>query len=266
MWPNPFVPRPRLPVVLDTMILADDVLWACLQGRETALVAAARQGAIALFVGHHVPAEVERLLDWRAPVKDVSTQDALARWRQGHLPVLHVVDVPESWAADDPRVRQTVLWDVSDAPTARLVAALAPAYSFGRDKSLTVPGLAQGEWLPFALAAADRAAFHQGADGIGGAVVLTVAAVRIAMAMVGKVALPVQAAAAAMLLAGLVSWTRTAPGNAAVRRGGYGLLVALATIDELRHSSEVHAATMICVGLDRSPAEWSRPGWPSPVR
>lgn len=237
------------------MVLADDVLWSVRLRRQTALVAAALHGAVGLFTSRHVVAEVERLLPKRAADQGLSPSDALGRWRQSHLPVLHVVDVPDDWGAEDPRVHKTAQQDATDAPTARLTVALAPAFGLSRDRSLTLSDLAEPDWLPLALAAADRAAYHQGLDGVTAAVGAVTLLVRAAMGAGAKLPVPAQLLIAAALVALFRPSGGTRSARTSVRRAGCLLLMTIATIEELNRSWDTKAVHAVRVNPDRRPVE-----------
>jgi hypothetical protein len=148
----------------DTGVLLNEVVQFTRNRRLTSLLASLEQGTALLFVPRHVLGEMETDLAPYAADRGVDPATTVRQWRDLYLPRIRVVDVPDTWAAEDQRVRAVVARHATDAPTARLAVTLAPCYCFVQDGDLTANGLGNANWLPLAHASANLAQMELFAD------------------------------------------------------------------------------------------------------
>ncbi len=151
--------RVALPDLLvgDTCALMNEVVQATRNGRPTSLLASMCLDAARVLISRHVLIEIERDLPAYAADRRLDPQTVMAVWTRQYRPLITVVDVPDTWAADSPAVQAVVDRHPVDAPTARLAVALAPCYVLTEDPDLTDYGLGDRDWLPLAHAFANRA-------------------------------------------------------------------------------------------------------------
>ncbi len=142
--------RRTVPCVLDTNVLAFDVIQCAKLGRTTALLDAARSGSGPLFAAAHIHGETRRLLERRASQIDVEPAALFAVWNQRYRQVVRFVHVPP--AQSDERLSAVAARDPDDEPTARLAMLIAPSYLLSRDRALIDVGLATPEALGVAIA------------------------------------------------------------------------------------------------------------------
>jgi hypothetical protein len=142
---------PRHPVVPDANAIAEDVVHYA--NRELAtgvgfsrLTLLAGLGVAHAFVPEHIPGKVELWLEKVARDCKVDIALAYGTWGRVHRPLLHVVELPEITAADDPRVVAVLVADPEDAPVAQLAVLLAPALLLTKDHHLLDAGLGVARW------------------------------------------------------------------------------------------------------------------------
>lgn len=140
----------RLPCVVDTHVLAFDVIQGVTRGRSTALVGAARNGNGPIFAAAHVHGEVQRLLERRAAERAIDCAKLYQVWNQRYAPLVRFVDVPP--VSTDARLAAVAAIDPDDEPTARLALLLSPCFLLSKDRALVDVGLATPEWLPVVIA------------------------------------------------------------------------------------------------------------------
>jgi hypothetical protein len=150
----------------DTGGLMTDVVQATRRGQTTSFLAALTFGSVLLYLPRHVLIEVERNLPKyaRRRTTPVDPDLAMQYWQTLYAPHARVVDVPDSWGADDPRVEAVAgrhrldapVDKFSDAPTARLALALADCYVISRDRDLTDHSFGHLEHLDLMHAAANE--------------------------------------------------------------------------------------------------------------
>jgi len=101
--------------------------------------------------------EIERNLQGHAAGRRVDAEEALRRWRRYYLPYALIVDVPDSWGATHAQVVKVAQRHPTDAPTARLAAALARCCVLTEDGDLIDHGFGSRGWLPLTHAGANHA-------------------------------------------------------------------------------------------------------------
>ncbi|GLX93546.1 hypothetical protein Hesp01_14960 [Herbidospora sp. NBRC 101105] len=144
----------------------NDIVQAARREKLTSLLAALHLESALLYIPRHVLIEVERDLAEYAlkPRKPVNPESAMKWWRDSYAPYMRVVDVPDDWGADDPRVEavgnrhdpNAPPEKFSDAPTARLALALAECFVICRDDDLTDYSFGRHEHLELLHAAANE--------------------------------------------------------------------------------------------------------------
>lgn len=142
--------RRSVPCVVDTNVLAFDVIQGYRRSQVTALVEAAQSGSGPIFAPIHVLGETQRLLEERAVVLGLDPAALFAAWNQRYAPLVRFVDVPP--VELDPRVSAVAADDPDDEPTARLALLVAPSYLLSKDRLLIKVGLATPEALAVAVA------------------------------------------------------------------------------------------------------------------
>jgi hypothetical protein len=135
---------PRLPVVLDTSILLNDILDAARGHGGSLLLLAARKDVAHLYATERVREEVERHLARRATEGHVPVESAFQVWDDIYLPLIRFVPVdgvPRGRAA-----RLLADRDPKDLPTAVLAELLAPCLVFSKDNDLLDTEIARHDW------------------------------------------------------------------------------------------------------------------------
>jgi len=144
-------------LVGDTGALMNDIVQGTRNGRLTSLIVALDSDTYRLFLPRHVVMEIERNLQGHAAGRRVDAEEALRRWRRYYLPYARIVDVPDSWGATHAQVVKVAQRHPTDAPTARLAAALARCCVLTEDGDLIDHGFGSRGWLPLTHAGANHA-------------------------------------------------------------------------------------------------------------
>jgi hypothetical protein len=134
----------RLPVVLDTSMLINDIVDAARGQGGSLLLLTVRKDVAHLYATERVREEVERNLERRAIQGRVSPERAFAVWRERYLPAIRFVsveDVPRGRAVAELAARHP-----NDLPTGVLAELLAPCLVFARDNDLVDTGIARRDW------------------------------------------------------------------------------------------------------------------------
>ena len=147
---------PRL-WVGDTGVLMNEVVQGLRKEHLTGLLATLHHDAARLYVATHVLVEMERHLPQYAASRGEAPELATERWHTMYLPTTVVVEVPDTWGADDERMMSVANRHPVDLPTARLAVALAPCHALIQDPDLTANGFGDKDWLPLTLASANQA-------------------------------------------------------------------------------------------------------------
>lgn len=142
--------RRSVPCVVDTNVLAFDVIQGYRRDQVTALVGAARSGSGFIFAPIHVLGETQRLLEERAVILGLDPAMLYAAWNQRYAPLVRFLDVPP--IEIDARLTAVAADDPDDEPTARLALLIAPSYLLSKDRALINVGLATPEALAVAIA------------------------------------------------------------------------------------------------------------------
>jgi hypothetical protein len=187
-------------LVGDTGALMNELVQATRNGRPTSLLIGMCQDTVRLFISRDVLTEVERNLPGYAADRGLDPRAVLLTWFKSYKPLIAVVDVPGSWAADNPVVQAVVDRHATDAPTARLATALAPCHVLAEDGDLTDFGLGDKDWLPLAHAFANQAEL----EWISSVVALPTVIVAALGADLGQKAVRLPVAGRCLLVAGLL--------------------------------------------------------------
>lgn len=187
----------------DTGALLNEVVQFTRNRKLTSLLASLEQGTVLLYVPRHVLGEMEVNLAVYAADRGVDPDAAVRHWREFYLPRIRVVDVPDTWGAGDERVRAVMERHLADAPTARLMAAMAPCHGFIEDGDLTSNGFGNANWLPIAHASANLAQMELFAEVPRAPAVLGWELIKAASC--GFARLPPQAQLAISLVAGVLA-------------------------------------------------------------
>jgi hypothetical protein len=187
-------------LVGDTGALMNELVQATRNGRPTSLLIGMCQDTVRVFISRDVLTEVERDLPGYAVNRGLDPRVVLVTWFGSYKPLIAVVDVPGSWAADNPVVQAVVDRHATDAPTARLATALAPCHVLTEDGDLTDYGLGDKDWLPLAHAFANQAEL----EWISSVVALPTVIVAALGADLGQKAVRLPVAGRYLLLAGLL--------------------------------------------------------------
>ena len=125
-------------------------------GRITSLLWALHHGGAVLYLPRHIVEEVERDLPRRArPGDDIDL--AYLRLRTLYLSQARIIDVPERWALDDPRVQALAGRHPTDLPAAQLAVTIGGCFLLSEDKDLTdIPQLGFSAWLKVTHAGANE--------------------------------------------------------------------------------------------------------------
>ena len=161
------------PVVVDTNVFLQDIVYRLSKGRG-ALLEAARFGSIRLFASSHVLEEVEKNLEGYCQ-RGAQYLRALSLWRDAYLPWIRWVIVPDDIA--DERIRAVLAVHPADAPTAALACLIAPCWAFSEDKHLRKRGLGRQDWRSLSLQGRDIARTESamiGAYWLGASLVIAV--------------------------------------------------------------------------------------------
>ncbi|MET8352513.1 hypothetical protein [Micromonospora sp. NPDC005206] len=154
-------------LVGDTCALMNDVVQGTRNGRLTSLIVALDHDTYRLVISMHVLTEVERDLPGYAADRGVDAVEAVRRWRRYYLQYARVVDVPDEWGTTHPQVAEVEQRHPTDAPTARLAAALAQCCVLTEDGDLTDYGFGSYNWLPLTHAGANHAEFEMAVTAVG---------------------------------------------------------------------------------------------------
>ncbi|MBQ1017970.1 hypothetical protein KBX71_08840 [Micromonospora sp. D93] len=145
----------------------NDVVQGTRNGRLTSLIVALEHDTYRLFISRHVLTEVERDLPGHAADRGVDAVEAVRRWRRYYLQYVRIVDVPDEWGVTHPQVAEVEQRHPTDAPTARLAAALARCCVLTEDGDLTDYGFGSYDWLPLTHAGANHAEFELAVTAVG---------------------------------------------------------------------------------------------------
>jgi hypothetical protein len=125
-------------------------------GRVTSLLWALHHRKAVLYLPRHVVEEVERNLPRRAKAGD-DIDLAYLRLRTLYLARARIIDVPESWALNDPRVQALARRHPTDLPAAQLAVTLGGCFLLSEDRDLCdIPQLGFSAWLKVTHAAANE--------------------------------------------------------------------------------------------------------------
>jgi hypothetical protein len=142
--------RRCVPCVVDTNVLAFDVIYSYRHQRTTALVAASQSGSGPVFAATHVFGETRRLLAEQADRQRIPVHELYATWDRRYADAARFVDVPP--IDPDARLDAVRREDSDDEPNAVLALLIAPTYGLSRDPDLVAAGLATPESLLVAVA------------------------------------------------------------------------------------------------------------------
>lgn len=134
----------RLPIVLDTSMLLNDIVCATRGQGDPLLLALARKEVAHLFATDRVREEVESHLAARAIQGHVAPEHAFSMWSRSYLPLIRFVtvdDVPRGQAVTALANRHP-----TDLPTGVLAELLAPCLVFAVDNDLVDTGIARRDW------------------------------------------------------------------------------------------------------------------------
>lgn len=154
-------------LVGDTGALMNDVVQGTRNRRLTSLIVALDSDTYRLFLSRHVLIEVERNLPGHAAGRGVDAEEAVRRWLTYYLAYARIVDLPTGWGSAHPHVAEVERRHVTDAPTAKLAAALAPCCVLTEDGDLTDHGFGVPNWLLLTHAGANHAEFEMAVTAVG---------------------------------------------------------------------------------------------------
>ncbi|MFG1849652.1 PIN domain-containing protein [Micromonospora carbonacea] len=143
----------------DTCALVNEVFEGTRRATLTSLLAALHHEAVRLYVPRHVLEEVGRHIaaDAQARVRPVDPLAAQRRWDTLYAPHIRVVDVPDDWARNDPRVAAVDCRHPTDTPFAQLAVTVGPSWVLTEDPDLIANELGRYDRLPMLHAAANDA-------------------------------------------------------------------------------------------------------------
>lgn len=128
-----------LPVAVDANVLLRAVTRVA-RGNLSDLVTAAREGAVRIYVGENVPAEVDEHLADLASATRVSIEDLQRIWQTDVRPLLRVV---ETGMFEHPSLAAIIARDPDDRPTAVLSLFVGARLTWSFDKDLNTEGYAE---------------------------------------------------------------------------------------------------------------------------
>lgn len=249
----------------DTGPLMQEIVQASRLDRLTSILAALHHDSARLYVAGHVLVEVERDLPTYSTGRGMDPKRALAWWHGYYLPYIRVVNVPENWGTEDPRVQGVANRHSVDLPTARLAAALAPCHGLIEDADLADHGFgrqsrkakqSQSDWLKLAHGSANQAQIE-----IIGSAVAAPATVSLELARgAGRAFRRMPEWGQAVILmagfAGAVAWHRSERAKTQLSRVGVALRdvgqavspVAKAILDRRTEAERVWLENVVAVG------------------